>query len=101
MGVLAEELEAVLAAGELPGEVGDDGVELGGEGGEIGGGEGEKGGEGFGVGVEEGVVGVLVGLVDGGVEGVLGLEETGEGLVPRFVIPDSIRDPSSFLRRRK
>jgi hypothetical protein len=39
VGVPAEDLKAVFAAGELPGEVGDDDVELGGDRGEIGGGE--------------------------------------------------------------
>ena len=34
---MAQDFEAAFASGELPGEVGDDGVELGGEGGEIGG----------------------------------------------------------------
>lgn len=51
MGVLTEDFEAIPAAGELPGLVGDDEVEpfdfaqdrLGGEGGGIGGGEGEEG----------------------------------------------------------
>ncbi len=49
VGVLAEDFEAVFAAGEYRGHLRDDDVELGGEGGEIGGG----------VGVEEGVVAIL------------------------------------------
>ena len=53
MGVPAEDIEAVLAAGELPGPLRDDDVQPGGEAGEIGGGEGEQGGGGFRVGVEE------------------------------------------------
>jgi len=93
VGVEAEDFEAVFAAGELPGELGDDDVHpstslrtgLGGKGGEIGDGKGEQGGEGFGVGVEEGVVGVLVGLGPGGVEDGLGFLETGEGLVPPVI----------------
>jgi hypothetical protein len=87
MGVVAEDLEALLAAGELPGLLGGDYVELGGEGGKIGGGEGKEGVEGVGVGVEEGVVDVLVGFGLGGVEGGLGLLEAGKGLVPPPVIP--------------
>jgi hypothetical protein len=79
VGVLAEDLQAVVAAAVLPGLVRDDDVELGGKGGEIGGWEGEQGGEGFGMGVEESVVPVLVGLGDGGVEDGLGLVEAGEG----------------------
>jgi hypothetical protein len=89
-GVPAEALEAVFAAGELPGELRDDDVDpstslrtgFGGDGGEIGGGKREEGGEGVGVGVEEGVVAVLVGLGGGGVEDGLGFPEAGEGAVP-------------------
>ena len=103
MGVPAEDLEAVFAAGELPSLLEDDDVQLGGDRREIGGGEGEEGVEGCGVGVEEGVVGVLVRLAPGGVENGVRLVEAGEGAVPNsdragLVIPDLIRDPS-FLQR--
>ena len=99
---MAQDFEAVLAAGELPGELGDDDVQFFREGGEIGGGEGEEGGEGFGMGVEEAVVGVLILFVAGGVEDGLGLVEACEGLAPGLVIPDLIRDsPCSFRCRRR
>lgn len=52
VGVLAEALEAVFGAGELPGLVGDDGVELGAKKGEIGAG-GEEGSQSIGVGKSE------------------------------------------------
>jgi hypothetical protein len=85
VGVVAEDFEAVFAAGELPGEIGDDRVELGREGGKIGGGEGEEGAAGISRGVEEGIVTLLVRLAARGVDGGLGGPEAGEGLAPPVI----------------
>lgn len=55
MDVVPHDFEAILAAGQLPGQMGDDDVELGRDGKEIGGRKGEQGAKGVGGGVEEGL----------------------------------------------